>query len=47
MTTASGSRARSNFCAGDLIFEDNFDELNLDVWKHEVTLGGGGVSVFY
>ncbi|KAL4223162.1 3-glucan binding protein [Mactra antiquata] len=25
-----------------LIFEDNFDTLNLDVWEHEITAGGGG-----
>ena len=27
-----------------LIFEDNFDTLNLDVWEHEITASGGGVS---
>jgi len=25
-----------------MIFEDNFDTLNLDVWEHEITAGGGG-----
>nr|AGT42010.1 lipopolysaccharide and beta-1,3-glucan-binding protein [Meretrix meretrix] len=25
-----------------MIFEDNFDSLNLDVWEHEITAGGGG-----
>jgi beta-glucanase (GH16 family) len=25
-----------------LIFEDNFDYLNLDTWEHEMTAGGGG-----
>ncbi|XP_071954283.1 beta-1,3-glucan-binding protein-like [Antedon mediterranea] len=25
-----------------LIFEDNFDTFNLDVWEHEITAGGGG-----
>jgi len=25
-----------------LVFADEFDELNLDVWEHELTLGGGG-----
>ena len=28
--------------AETLIFEDNFDELNLKNWEHELTLGGGG-----
>ena len=25
-----------------LLFSDEFDELNLEVWEHELTLGGGG-----
>ncbi|WAR02690.1 BGBP-like protein [Mya arenaria] len=25
-----------------MIFEDEFDSLNLDVWEHEITAGGGG-----
>merc|ERR1712076_290832 len=25
-----------------LVFEDNFDKLNLDNWEHETTAGGGG-----
>jgi len=25
-----------------LVFEDNFDKLNLDNWEHEITAGGGG-----
>ncbi|XP_072018556.1 beta-1,3-glucan-binding protein-like [Amphiura filiformis] len=28
-------------CNG-LIFEDNFDSLNKNVWEHEITAGGGG-----
>ncbi|XP_055603204.1 beta-1,3-glucan-binding protein-like [Uranotaenia lowii] len=43
VTTASGSLVKQQaFCPGDLIFEDNFDRLNLDAWQHEHTLGGGG-----
>ncbi|XP_041787224.1 beta-1,3-glucan-binding protein-like [Anopheles merus] len=43
VTTASGTLVkRSAFCPGDLIFEDNFDRLDLERWQHEVTLGGGG-----
>ena len=45
VTTASGTLVkRSAFCPGDLIFEDNFDRLDLERWQHEVTLAGGGVS---
>ncbi|KFB36215.1 AGAP002796-PA-like protein [Anopheles sinensis] len=43
VTTASGSLVkRSAFCPGELIFEDNFDRLDLEKWEHEHTLGGGG-----
>ncbi|KAF2887969.1 hypothetical protein ILUMI_18204 [Ignelater luminosus] len=41
-TTASGSSAPTRICSGQLIFEDNFDNLNTNKWKHEITLGGGG-----
>ena len=27
-----------------LVFEDEFDTLDLDVWEHEISMGGGGVS---
>lgn len=43
VTTVSGSRAPpTGFCAGDLIFEDNFDTLDHSKWTHEVSLAGGG-----
>lgn len=46
-TTASGSYAPApGFCAGDLIFEDNFNTLDLNRWKHEVTLSGMGNGEF-
>ncbi|XP_055608297.1 beta-1,3-glucan-binding protein-like [Uranotaenia lowii] len=39
VTTASGSSVKkSSFCPGELIFEDNFDRLNLENWQHEHTL---------
>jgi hypothetical protein len=44
-TTASGTHAPTGqICSGDLIFEDEFDELDMQKWNHESTLGGGGVS---
>ncbi|KAF2903372.1 hypothetical protein ILUMI_02808 [Ignelater luminosus] len=43
-TTASGSSAATRICSGELIFEDNFDNLNTEKWKHEITLGGDGVK---
>jgi hypothetical protein len=33
-----------SFCRGDLIFEDNFHNFDLETWQHEITLAGGGVS---
>lgn len=34
-------------CSKKIIFEDQFDRLNMKVWRHENTLSGGGVSLFY
>lgn len=31
----------SPFCPGDLIFEENFDTFDTDLWQHEVSLYGG------
>lgn len=42
VTTASGTDAPVGFCSGDLIFEENFDTLNLSKWRHEITMAGGG-----
>ncbi|KAL9698642.1 hypothetical protein quinque_002083 [Culex quinquefasciatus] len=47
VTTASGSAVKkSSFCSGELIFEDNFNKLDLEKWQHEHTLGGGGNGEF-
>jgi beta-glucanase (GH16 family) len=37
-TTVNGKPA----VPGSLIFEDNFDTLNFEVWRHEKTMSGGG-----
>lgn len=42
LTTASGTHAPGEICAGQLLFEDNFDTLDQAKWRHEMTLGGGG-----
>ncbi|XP_059491029.1 uncharacterized protein LOC132205777 [Neocloeon triangulifer] len=36
------SSVKGNICKGALIFEDNFDFLDLSKWSHEVTMAGGG-----
>ena len=47
VTTASGTRApKGPFRPGELIFEDNFNELDHENWQHESTLGGGGNQEF-
>lgn len=47
LTTVSGTHAKQPVCKGQLIFEDNFDELDLKKWQHELTLGGGGVRMTF
>lgn len=43
ITTASGPFApRGPFRPGQLIFEENFDEIDFEKWQHELTLSGGG-----
>lgn len=46
VTTASGTFApKEPIHKHKLIFNENFDKFNLDIWKHELSLGGGGVSL--
>lgn len=46
LTTVSGTAAPTGvICPGDLIFEDNFDTIDLSKWQRENTLSGGGVSI--
>ncbi|XP_072940474.1 beta-1,3-glucan-binding protein-like [Epargyreus clarus] len=42
VTTVSGSHAPSKYCSGDMIFQEDFEELDLEKWQHENTLSGGG-----
>lgn len=47
ITTASGTHVTpGEYCQGQLIFEDNFDELSLRKWQHEISLTGSAVSTF-
>lgn len=46
LTTVSGTAAPTGeICPGDLIFEDNFDFIDLSKWQRENTLSGGGVCI--
>ncbi|KAG5677473.1 hypothetical protein PVAND_007231 [Polypedilum vanderplanki] len=42
ITRLDGFLAPSTFCAGDLVFEDNFDFVDTSKWLFDNTLGGGG-----
>ncbi|KAL7047360.1 hypothetical protein ACKWTF_002880 [Chironomus riparius] len=42
VTRVSGTVAPSNYCSGDIIFEDNFNNINFTNWFFENTLAGGG-----
>lgn len=45
VTEVTGTHAPGpGFCAGDLIFEDNFATLDTARWRLENTLAGGGNS---
>ncbi|XP_049779843.1 beta-1,3-glucan-binding protein-like [Schistocerca cancellata] len=41
-TTASGTKAPVTICSGDMIFADDFEDFDLSVWQHEITMSGGG-----
>lgn len=45
ITIASGTHApRGPICANTVIFNENFNTLNKNIWKHERSMFGGGVS---
>nr|CAD7443581.1 unnamed protein product [Timema bartmani] len=37
---------KSPVCSGQLLFQDDFNSLNLDSWQHEITASGGRHSEF-
>lgn len=45
ITAASGFKApnEKKVCSGDLIFEETFENFDLDIWQHEITLSGNSV----
>ncbi|KDR21213.1 beta-1,3-glucan-binding protein-like [Zootermopsis nevadensis] len=42
ITTASGTKAPSQICSGELIFNEEFDTFDFQTWNHEKTAAGGG-----
>lgn len=47
-TTVSGTKApNGRICKGQLLLNEQFKDFDRDLWKHELTLGGGGVSIYF
>lgn len=45
-TTVKGSKAPTGpICKGQLLLDERFTDFDRELWKHEITLGGGGVRV--
>nr|CAD7402313.1 unnamed protein product [Timema poppensis] len=42
ISKASGTKAPSTFCKGDLIFDEEFEVFDVTTWEHELTMSGGG-----
>jgi hypothetical protein len=40
--SVSTSSYGHTYAPGDIMFEDNFDKLDLNKWQHEITMSGGG-----
>lgn len=41
-TQVTDANAREGAGPEVLIFEDTFEELDLDIWEHDITMAGGG-----
>lgn len=45
VTTVSGSHAPGGqICSQQLILNENFNAFDMNLWRHEITMNGGGVS---
>lgn len=45
-TTVSGKNAPAgDLCSGQLLLNENFNKFDRSLFEHELTLGGGGVSI--
>lgn len=46
ITRVSGKNVPNGpLCSGQLLLNEEFNYLNKNLWEHEITLGGGGVSI--
>lgn len=44
-TVSAGDVSLGQLCSGQLVLNEEFDRLDTSLWEHEITLGGGGVSI--
>lgn len=42
---SAGDVPLGQLCSGQLVLNEEFDRLDSNLWQHEITLGGGGVSI--
>ena len=42
ITASIGKKAPTISSSEALVFEEDFQRFDLDLWKHEITMGGGG-----
>lgn len=42
---SAGDWPLGQLCSGQLVLNEEFDRLDTDLWQHEITFGGGGVSI--
>lgn len=46
VTTVSGTHAPSGqICSQQLILNEEFNTFDMNLWRHEITMNGGGVSM--
>lgn len=42
---SAGDVSLGQLCSGQLVLDEEFNSLDTNLWQHEITLGGGGVSM--
>lgn len=42
---SAGDVPLGQLCSGQIVLNEEFNALDTSLWEHEITLGGGGVSI--
>lgn len=42
---SAGDVPLGQLCSGQIVLNEEFNSLDTSLWEHEITLGGGGVSL--